>query len=313
MTALPLRPFRPEDLTAVFAFVGLCARESDFTTNLHPGDVCHYMASHYRGEDVSGHYLVWPDGTLEPPIRALIVLYTPRDPAIDVMLHPAVPRDPAVLDALFTEAETRMFAMLDAAEGDADSIGCEALPGAPNSAEMLRARGYTADEPLFVFTRQPLAGAAMPERALAPGFRIRAAAPADADAIGGIFHEAFGGWEPETYRLVMASPAYQRFANPRVVVTDANAIAAVLVFWMDPVSGSGHFEPVACGSAYRRRGLVTALLGAGMAEMQAAGLRWAIVKHEPPGENAAAAALYAAAGFVAERTATDYRLMRPGR
>src|SRR5260370_16364202 len=80
-----------------------------------------------------------------------------------------------------------------------------------------------------------------------------------------------------------------------VAVLPDGAFAAYAICWFDPVNHSGLFEPVGTGAAFRRRGLGKAVVCEGLRRLRATGARTAIVCCT--GGNAAARALYEAAGF----------------
>jgi predicted acetyltransferase len=84
-------------------------------------------------------------------------------------------------------------------------------------------------------------------------------------------------------------------------------LAAFLIYWIDPVSKSGLFEPVGSHQDFQRQGLTRALMYEGMRRMVAHGMTKAIVKHQPAQQNPAAAALYRSVGFTLKYTITDYR------
>ena len=79
------------------------------------------------------------------------------------------------------------------------------------------------------------------------------------------------------------------------------------IYWVDPVSKSGLFEPVGCRKDFQRLGLAKALMYEGMRRMIAQGMATAIVLHQPEQDNPASAALYRSVGFSLRYTITDYR------
>jgi ribosomal protein S18 acetylase RimI-like enzyme len=96
-----------------------------------------------------------------------------------------------------------------------------------------------------------------------------------------------------------------------VVVAPGGRFAAFLIYWLDPVSKSGLFEPVGCHPDYQRLGLASALMYEGMRRMLAQGMTMAIVLHQPAQKNLASAALYRSVGFNLRYTITDYRKQLP--
>ena len=95
-----------------------------------------------------------------------------------------------------------------------------------------------------------------------------------------------------------------------VVVAPDGRFAAFLVYWIDPISKSGLFEPVGCHPDFQRRGLTTALMYEGLQCMAAQGMTMAIVVHEAPDDNPASAALYRSVGFTPKYGSNQYRRKR---
>jgi ribosomal protein S18 acetylase RimI-like enzyme len=106
--------------------------------------------------------------------------------------------------------------------------------------------------------------------------------------------------------LVMRTPGFH-LDRELIVVAPDQRFAAFLIYWIDPVSKSGLFEPVGCHQNFQRRGLTRALMYEGMRRMVAHGMTKAIVNHQPAQQNPAAAALYRSVGFTLKYTITDYR------
>jgi ribosomal protein S18 acetylase RimI-like enzyme len=295
----------PDDLPALLAFVGECNLGSGFCVNPHPGDVRHFISNTLRGADPSRHYWFHFDGDTEP--AALGIVYTPRDPAVDVLVRPGLELPDETLSALFDHAEREMVNQIAEAGSTASALGCEVLPCAPERSAFLLARGYVIDEPFFTYSLQTLEKP-IPDAMLPPGFSIRPAAGLhEADAIGALHAQAFSStWSSGEYARVMQSLAFD-IDHELLVVAPNGELAAFCICWIDLVSRSGLFEPVGCAPAYRRRGLTRALIVEGMRRMKAEGALTAIVRHAPADKNPAASALYAAVGFEVIGVAVDYR------
>ena len=122
------------------------------------------------------------------------------------------------------------------------------------------------------------------------------AGPSDVDARVEVHRAAFAPshMTDERYRRVMSMPHY---ALDRDVVVDApdGTLAAFTLAWLDPVAGVGEFEPVGTHPDHQRRGLALAANRYALRLLYEAGARDVIVFSETA--NAAAQALYAAAGF----------------
>src|SRR5260370_42434798 len=82
-----------------------------------------------------------------------------------------------------------------------------------------------------------------------------------------------------------------------IVVAPDGRFAAFLVYWIDPISKSGLFEPVGRHPDFQRRGVTKALMYEGLRRMAAQGMTMAIVVHEAPRKNPASTALYRSVGF----------------
>ncbi len=96
------------------------------------------------------------------------------------------------------------------------------------------------------------------------------------------------------YRRFVASPAYDR-ARDVVAVDPAGEVCSFAVWWPDPLSGIGQFEPVGTRPGAQGRGLARAVLEQCLRDMRAVGMHTARVctqDHREP-----AIGLYAGTGF----------------
>lgn len=82
--------------------------------------------------------------------------------------------------------------------------------------------------------------------------------------------------DPAWYRNIQTAPLYRRDLD-LVAVTQYGAIAAFCTIWLDDVTRSAYFEPVATIPAHRRRGLSKALLTEGLRRLQRLGATRAFV------------------------------------
>lgn len=165
---------------------------------------------------------------------------------------------------------------------------------------LLAARGYRPDAdgmPVFELSLSDGDGGAAP---VPDGVTIRPLAGLDeadlrADAARLSFESTMDpAMHRARYRRFMASPAYDRSRD--VVAVDADGVVcSFAIWWPDPHSGVGQFEPVGTLPAAQGRGLARAVVGRCLQDMRAAGMRTARVcttdRREP------AIGLYAAAGF----------------
>ena len=87
----------------------------------------------------------------------------------------------------------------------------------------------------------------IPESVLPQGFTIRSVeGEHEARALGVVHSGAFGStWTADAYRAVMRTPGFH-VDRELVVVAPDGRLAAFAVYWVDPVSGTGLFEPVGC-------------------------------------------------------------------
>jgi ribosomal protein S18 acetylase RimI-like enzyme len=177
--------------------------------------------------------------------------------------------------------------------------------------DVLASRGYVAEaEPDHYLTMQSLQGE-IPASVLPAGFSIRpVAGEHEADAVQAVHEGAFRrNWQPGEYLQVMRSPSFQ-IERELVVVAPDGRFAAFLIYWIDPISRSGLFEPVGCHPDFQRRGLTRALMYEGMRYMVARGMTTALVLHAAPDKNPASGALYRSVGFSPKYASRDYRRKR---
>jgi ribosomal protein S18 acetylase RimI-like enzyme len=85
--------------------------------------------------------------------------------------------------------------------------------------------------------------------------------------------------------------------------------AAYGLFWFDPVTATGHVEPMRTEDAHQGKGLARCVLAEGLQRLAALGARRVKVNHEL--SNPAATQLYRGAGF--ERVSTHTGHVRVGR
>jgi mycothiol synthase len=93
--------------------------------------------------------------------------------------------------------------------------------------------------------------------------------------------------DPTWYRNIQTAPLYRRDLD-LVAITSNGAIAAFCTIWLDDVTRSAYFEPVATVPAHQRRGLGKALMTEGLRRLQRMGAITAFVG----GYSQAANALY---------------------
>lgn len=92
---------------------------------------------------------------------------------------------------------------------------------------------------------------------------------------------------PSWYRNIQTAPLYRRDLDLVAIAPDG-AVAGFCTIWLDDVTRSAYYEPVAVVPAHRRRGLGRALLSEGLRRLQRMGATRAFVS----GYSQAANALY---------------------
>lgn len=294
-----------DELPKILQFVGECNALADFCGYLHPGDICHFLSNTLRGRDPGKHFQVYEN--FNGQILALVLLYPARFSAYDVLIHPHY-RATELESALIAESEQQTRALLMAANNDASSIGIDVMDCDNTRHNIVRAQGYVpADSPAFCYTTRSLQES-VPESILPDGFTIRSVAGEyEAEAVQAVHAGSFGSqWQPGEYLQVMRTPGFH-IDRELVVIAPNQRFAAFLIYWIDPISKSGLFEPVGCHRDFQRRGLTKALMYEGMRRMVGYGMTTAIVNHQPEQKNPAAAALYRSVGFRLRYTIADYR------
>ncbi len=301
-----LRPYNGGiGLPKILQFVGECNVLANFCGCFHPGDICHYLSNSLRGRDLEQYFHIYED--VEGQILGIVMLYPARQSRYNVLIHPRY-RENELESSLVTWAEQRTQIILQAAGSNSSWIGSEVMNCDTMLRNILQAQGYVATGgPAFYFTIRSLQ-IPIPESNLPPGFTIRnVAGEEEAEVVQAVHASAFGKiWQPGEYRNVMRTPGFQ-IDRELVVVAPDGRFAAFLIYWIDPISKSGLFEPVGCHQDFQRRGLTKALMYEGMRRMIAQGMTMAIVLHQSEQENPASTALYRSVGFSLRYTITEYR------
>lgn len=303
-----LRPYSASsDVSRIMQFVGECNLLTDFCCSVHPGDVGHFLSNELAGRDPAPYCFLYE---LNGRLEALMLLHAIRSSSWGLLVHPRR-RDAELETALVAWAEERLRQLLTVSDSAQAWITSETLECDTLRRDILASRGYVAEAtPDFFVTTRSLQGE-IPASVLPDGFSIRAVAGEhEADAVQAVHTSAFRrAWRPGEYLQVMRSPAFHS-ERELVVVSPDGRFAAFLVYWIDPITKSGLFEPVGCHPDFQRQGLTRALMYEGMRRMAAQGMTTAVVIHEAPDENPASAALYRSVGFTPKYSSHDYRLKR---
>jgi ribosomal protein S18 acetylase RimI-like enzyme len=143
---------------------------------------------------------------------------------------------------------------------------------------MLAGRGYRAGELTLVRYVRVLENS-LPPVTLPPRYLIH---HVDGDRFDASWATAYGlAFGPEMVsldrrRALARSPLYQPELD-LVASSPDGTVAAFSLVWLDPVTGSGTFEPVGCVPAHRRRGLSRALMAEGLRRLRERGVEKAYV------------------------------------
>jgi mycothiol synthase len=300
-----LHSYQPQDLDHVLQFVGECCAAYDFCGCFHPGDVIHFMSNTLRGRDLAQHFYVYK---LDGAIQAIIFIDPPRLAGFNLMIAPAS-RTPALERALLEWAQATEQALMQAAEITkplgGEGMGCDSA-----RLDALRGLGYeAAGEPSMMLTMRSLE-TLIPASVLPEGFSIRSVAGEhEAAWVIEAHMSAFGSkWSVEDYLSAMRTPGFD-IDRELVVVAPDGRCAAFLIYWLDPVTRCGLFEPVGCHADFQRQGLTRALMVEGMRRMIARGMTSAMVIHET--DNPASTALYRSVGFSPKYAIYDFRKELP--
>jgi ribosomal protein S18 acetylase RimI-like enzyme len=295
------------DLSWILQFVGECNVLTDFCCSLHPGDVGHFLSNQMAGHDPAPYCFVYESNG---EIEALFLFYALRSSSWALLVHPQ--RRSAAFEAALVEwADQHLRHLLSVNGSTKEWISSEVPDFDTLRRDALASRDYAAGpEPDFFLTTCSLQGE-IPVSVLPDGFSIRAVLDEqEAEAVQAVHAGSFGRtWQPGEYLKVMRSPAFQ-IDHELVVVAPDGRLAAFLIYWLDPVSKSGLFEPVGCHSDFQRRGLTRALMYEGMRRMVEQGMTTAVVLHEAPAENPASSALYRSVGFSPKYSSYVYRQKR---
>lgn len=304
-----LHPYHGSDeLPKILQFVGECNVLADFCGCLHPGDICHFLSNTMRGRDQEKHFYIYEDSGGR--ILGIVLLYPARYSAFDVLVHPRY-RGSELESALIAWGEQLTRTLLQAAGSDITSIGIDVMDCDTSRRDILQAQGYVSPgDPALCYTTRSLLEP-IPESILPGGFTMRSVAGEDeAEAVQAVHAGSFGSmWQPGEYLNVMRTAGFH-IDRELIVVAPGGRFAAFLIYWIDPVSKSGLFEPVGCHQDFQRLGLTRALMYEGMRRMIAHGMTTAVVNHQPAQTNPAAAALYRSVGFSLKYTIADYRKKR---
>ena len=285
---LKLRPYTADDLPAVLQFVGKCFQDRNFS-NFHPGDIVHWMSNGYRGTDLDQYFWLCEE---QGELTAVAEL-DGKWASYALITHPNHQGDREL--ALLTECQNVMQQRMKENPPDKRVLSTSVAVSDQERIAWLKKLGYHVQSSNRVVTLRPL-DTPLPVPALPADFQIRSVAGEnEAGLVAEVHNGSFGSsWSSEEYLKVMRTPGFS-IEHELVVVAPDGHFAAFLIYWLDPISKSGLFEPVGCHEDFQRRGLAKALMYEAMKRMVDAGMEKAIVGHNS--DNVAARNLYASVGF----------------
>jgi ribosomal protein S18 acetylase RimI-like enzyme len=296
-----LRSYQPQDLDRVLQFVGDCCAACDFCGCFHPGDVLHFMSNTLRGRDLSQYLYLYE---AEDVIQAIIMINPARFAAFNLMIAPSI-RTADLEHTLIQWAEASEQALMQAA-GISKPISSDVMDCDGALQNAMRASDYSPEAAPYILLTERSLETAIPDSVLPPGFTIRSVAGEQEAAWVIEAHvSAFNSnWTADEYVHVMRTPGFDIDREVVVVAPDGRC-AAFLIYWLDPTTRAGLFEPVGCHVDFQRQGLTRALMYEGMRRMKARGMTRAIVNHLA--DNPVSTGFYRSLGFAPKYAITDFR------
>ena len=287
---LKLRPYTPTDLSKVLQFVGQCFRDRNLS-NYHPGDIAHWMSSRYRGDNLDQHFWLFEQ---QDELIAFAELSKAESANYTLFTHPSCEHDMEL--SLFVECQSIMRERMKENPLAKRVLSTNIAAFDERAMACLKSLGYHLTPSKEVMNLRSL-DVPIPISVLPEGFEIRSVLGEHEAHLAAEVHQgSFGGnWTSERFLKVARTPGYS-IERELVVVAPDGRFAAFLIYWFDPISKSGLFEPVGCHKEFQRRGLTKALMYEGMQRMVNAGMEKAVVIHE--NDNLASTNLYASVGFL---------------
>ncbi|MCA9836893.1 MAG: GNAT family N-acetyltransferase [Trueperaceae bacterium] len=285
-----LRSYIPTDLAKVLQFLGQCFLDRDFS-DYHLGDILHAMSSRYRGTDLNKYFWLFEK---QDRLVAFAEFSKAESASYTLITDPGY-SESGWDAALHNQCQAIMRERMKDNPPDKRVLTTNINASDQKTLDCLESLGYEIKPANYIQTLRELS-IPVPASVLPEGFHIRSVAGEhEAPLVAEVHNASFGSsWTPEDYLKVMRTPGFS-INHELVVVAPDGRFAAFLLYWLDPVSKSGLFEPVGCHKDFQRRGLTKALVYEGMRRMLKAGMEKAVVLHEI--DNPASTNLYASAGF----------------
>jgi mycothiol synthase len=293
--------YTDNDLPLLQAALASWIQQAGDSGYCHVGDIPHHIYNGIRGRTPLQECVrIWED---DGRIISYVIV-TPYYNGFDLYTHPdyrGTDSEREILQWAYSTAR-RFMNNIDRAE---KHVMSDVQRGDEGRIKLLLECGFEEDEHWLNVTERSLADA-IPEPTLPEGFTIRASTLDDYEQLAAVHSSAFGSnWSPELYRdEVMLKPGY----NPEreiVVVAPDGQFAAFTVTWLDEVNKVGYFEPVGVHQDFHRKGLGRAMMLWTLHEMQALGMKTAMVDHAT--DNPASSGLYNSLGFRTKHEIIGYK------
>ena len=298
--AVHARPFGGDDDAHVLtSIVASAAATSPRCADWHVGDVWWGLYQNAVFEPRDNIRLWIDDGT---PVG--FAWFYPRHGAVSMLVIPGYDGAEALYEEMLAWAERRRRALPPGDDGTR-TLTTTAFEHDARRVGLLERHGYErAGTPMYHFHRslsEPIPAPALPRGAI-----VRHVGEEDEWAERVEIHREV--WQPsrvtlDAYRRLRSRPGYTPELD-LVAVTAGGAFASYCICWLDPVNGTGEFEPVGTRPAFRRHGFGRAVIAEGLRRLKERGATDAIVY--TPHDNRNAVALYQSVGFRIVGAEYDY-------
>jgi ribosomal protein S18 acetylase RimI-like enzyme len=288
------RPYRqPTDLDRMRALLVEGRKANNGTYYVHVGDVNWWLFYPNQEQEFPERIFLWEDGE-----RVIgWALFSPRDRAFDVYVHPAE-RGSERAEGMYRWAANGMETLARKL-GHPDIRMFWVFEDDAVLTALLQKHGFARSGDDMAYLARSLADP-IPAPPLPVGYTVRpVAGEREVQKRATASHGAFGSKLPfeqywPRYLSFMQSPAYEA-GRDMVVVAPGERFAAFCIYWLDPVNRVGLFEPVGTHPDFQRQGLGKALLLESLRRMRERQTNTAIVCAEVG--NARALRLYESVGF----------------
>jgi len=292
-------------LVEAMNFVTTCRSRDPLGNYLHIGDLQWWCRDGSLDDQQNWHFWYQENG------EALALLIIDGNEIV-CLLHPDFrTRERYLMVRKFGEQRVKERAEL---QGESQyEVGEEAADDDPETIRILSREGYERQEMYFNCYHRDLREP-VPAPVLPTGFTIRPiAGEAEAAMRAALQRDAFLPKGSKTYEegtlrqlAVMKMPQYDQELDLMVMAPDGTP-AAGCICWVDPVNRVGLFEPVGTRPQFRRQGLATALMLAGLQRLRERGMQVALVIGAHPGKEEKSTA-FTSSRFVYE--AVGFQLLR---